>query len=408
MSRNPERGARLTNPRPTISQRATRRLRSRWWICLLVPLAAAGCGSKEPAAPPPPEVLVIDVAQRDVPVYGEWVGTTDGYINAQIRAKVQGYLLTKAYQEGSLVKAGDVLFQLDPRQYQAALDEAKGDLARAQANLVRSEQNVARYRPLVEKGAVSRKELDDTVQQARADQASVETARAALENAKLNLEWTTVRSPIEGVAGIAQAQVGDLIAPTTLMTTVSQLDPIKVYFPISEQEYLRFAARNPTPDAAANAEANKNPLELILADETVYKHPGRVSAINRQVEVQTGSLQIQSLFPNPDNVLRPGGYAKVRAVTDMRKDAAVVPQRAVREIQGSYQLAVIDADDKATLRPVKVGPKVGSDWVIDEGVKPGERVVAEGIQKVRDGVKVVAKPFTPPAAPVAGGDAKSD
>ncbi|HXJ37553.1 MAG TPA: efflux RND transporter periplasmic adaptor subunit [Candidatus Eisenbacteria bacterium] len=408
MSRNPERGARLTNPRPTISQRATRRLRSRWWICLLVPLAAAGCGSKEPAAPPPPEVLVIDVAQRDVPVYGEWVGTTDGYINAQIRAKVQGYLLTKAYQEGSLVKAGDVLFQLDPRQYQAALDEAKGDLARAQANLVRSEQNVARYRPLVEKGAVSRKELDDTVQQARADQASVETARAALENARLNLEWTTVRSPIEGVAGIAQAQVGDLIAPTTLMTTVSQLDPIKVYFPISEQEYLRFAARNPTPDAAANAEANKNPLELILADETVYKHPGRVSAINRQVEVQTGSLQIQSLFPNPDNVLRPGGYAKVRAVTDMRKDAAVVPQRAVREIQGSYQLAVIDADDKATLRPVKVGPKVGSDWVIDEGVKPGERVVAEGIQKVRDGVKVVAKPFTPPAAPVAGGDAKSD
>ncbi len=368
-------------------------------------MAAVACGSKEPAAPPPPEVLVVDVAQRDVPVYGEWVGTTDGNINAQIRAKVQGYLLNKVYQEGSLVKGGDVLFQLDPRQYQAALDEAKGDLARARANLVRSEQNVARYRPLVEKGAVSRKELDDTVQQARADQASVETARAALENAKLNLEWTTVRSPIEGVAGIAQAQVGDLIAPTTLMTTVSQLDPIKVYFPISEQEYLRFAARNPTPDATENAEANKSPLELILADETVYKHAGKVSAINRQVEVQTGSLQIQSLFPNPDNVLRPGGYAKVRAVTDMRKGALVVPQRAVREIQGSYQLAVIDAEDKATLRPVKVGPKTGSDWVIDEGVKPGERVVAEGIQKVRDGVKVVAKPFQPPAA---GGDAKSD
>lgn len=359
----------------------------------MVPL---GCAEKAAPPAPAPEVLVAEVAARDVPVYGEWVGTIDGNINAQIRAKVQGYLLTKPYQEGSLVKAGDVLFELDPRQYRAALDEAKGDLARAQANLVRSEQNVARYRPLVEKGAVSRKELEDTIQQMRADEASVETAQAAVENAQLNLDWTTVRSPIDGIAGIAQAQIGDLIAPATLMTTVSQLDPIKVYFPISEQEYLRFAKRNPSATEGTHPDG-RPPLELILANESVYPHPGKVSAINRQVEVQTGSLQIQSLFPNPDNVLRPGGYAKVRAVTDLRKGAAVVPQRAVREVQGSYQVAVVGADGTASFRTVKVGPKTGTDWVIDEGVKPGERVVAEGLQKIRDGVAVAAKPFVAPS-----------
>jgi membrane fusion protein (multidrug efflux system) len=366
---------------------------------VLCALVAAGCGREAEQKGEAPEVLVVDVVGRDVPVHGEWVGTTEGNINAQIRAKVQGYLLTKPYQEGSLVKAGDVLFQLDPRQYQAALEAAQGDLARAQANRVRSEQNVARYRPLVEKGAVSRKELEDTIQQMRADEASVETARAALDNARLNLDWTTVRSPIDGIAGIAQAQIGDLIAPATLMTTVSQVDPIKVFFPISEQEYLRFAGRE---SATEGANSDKRPpLELILADGSVYQYPGRISAINRQVEVQTGSLQIQSLFPNPGNVLRPGGYAKVRAVTDLRKGAAVVPQRAVQEIQGSYQVVVVGADDKVVFRTVKVGPRSGSDWVIEDGVKPGERVVAEGQQKLRDGMNVVPKPFVPPTAPAA-------
>ena len=397
----------MTDPVPRDDDRALQRPGQRWWIPLLATVAVAGCHGGEPPAPPPPEVLVVNVAQRDVPVYGEWVGTTDGNVNAQIRAKVQGYLLAKSYQEGSLVKAGDVLFRLDPRQYQAALDEAKGDLARAQANLVRSEQNVARYRPLVEKGAVSRRELEDTIQQMRADQASVETASAALENAKLNLDWTTVRSPIAGIAGIAQAQVGDLIAPSTLMTTVSQVDPIKVYFPISEQEYLRFAERSPSAPEGTSPD-KRPPLELILADESVFKHPGRVSAINRQVEVQTGSIQIQALFPNPDNVLRPGGYAKVRAVTDLRKGTAVVPQRAVRELQGSHQVAVVGADDTVMFRAVKVGPKSGSDWVIDEGLKPGERVVAEGLQKLRDGTKVVAKPFAPPTTSAAGGDSAGE
>ena len=328
---------------------------------------------------------------RDVPVYGEWVGTLDGFINAQIRAKVQGYLQTKPYQEGTLVKEGDVLFQLDPRQYKAALDQAKADVAQNQAILVRSQQNVARYRPLVANGAVSKKELDDAIQTMEANRANVDAAKAALENAQFNLEWTTVRSPITGIAGIAQAQIGDLIAPSTLMTTVSQVDPIKVYIPISEQEYLRFSARNGSATEGTNPD--KRPLQLILADGTLYEHPGKVSAINREVAVETGSLQVQAVFPNPDNKLRPGGYARIRAVTDLRANAVVVPQRAVQEVQGKHQLAVVGKDDTIEIRPVKVGPKSGGDWVIESGIEPGERVVVEGVQKVRPGVKVAAKPF---------------
>jgi membrane fusion protein (multidrug efflux system) len=378
-----------------VSRPPRTRPRARAGIVLVAcALAATGCEKETEPESRPAEVLVVDAAKRDVPVYGEWVGTTDGFINAQIRAKVQGYLLSKPYQEGALVKAGDILFELDPRQYRAALDQAKGDLARVQANLVRSQQNVDRYRPLAAKGAVSKKELDDSIQQMRADQAATEAARAAVEGAELNLEWATVRAPIDGIAGIALAQVGDLIAPTTLMTTVSQLDPIKVLFPISEQEYLRFAERNPTERPGA--------LQLILADGSVYKHPGKVSAVNRQVEQQTGSLQIQAVFPNPDNILRPGGYAKVRAVTDLRKDATVLPQRAVQEVQGSYQVVVVGADDTATFRAVTVGPRVDADWVIDEGLAPGERVVAEGAQKVRDGSKVAPKPWVAAAEPKAG------
>jgi membrane fusion protein (multidrug efflux system) len=345
-------------------------------------------------------VLVADVTQRDVPIYGEWVGTIDGLINAQIRAKVQGYLVGRPYTEGSLVKEGDVLFKLDSRQYKTALDQAKAEVAQAQANLLRDQQNVGRYRPLVAKGAISKKQLEDTTQLMLADAAAVNAAKAALENAQLNFDWTQVRSPIAGIAGIAQAQVGDLIAPSTLMTTVSQLDPVKVYFPISEQEYLKFASRGP-----AGAEpAGRNDLELILADGSVYPEHGKVSAVNRQVEVNTGSLQVQAEFPNPGNVLRPGGYAKIRAVTDLRKGAAVVPQRAVQEVQGSYQVIVVDKDDVAKFRGVTAGPKTGSDWVIDKGLEPGERVVAEGVLKLRDGAKVNPKPYVPPATASAATD----
>ena len=369
-------------------------------VIAMCALAGAGCGKKGESAAPPPEVLVAEVARRDVPVYGEWVGNTDGFINAQIRAKVQGYLLSKPYQEGSLVKAGAVLFQLDPRQYQAALDQAKADRAQAQANLVRSQQNVDRYRPLVAKGAVSKRELEDTIQQAQANAAAVDAARAGVETAQLNLDWTTVRSPIDGVAGIAQAQIGDLIAPTTLMTTVAQVDPIKVYFPISEQEYLGFTARHPSATEGTNPD-DREPLELILANETVYEHPGKVTAVGLLIAVQTGSIEIQALFPNPQNRLRPGGYAKVRAVTDLRKGAMVVPQRAVQEVQGSDQVIGVGPDDTVAFRPVVVGPKTRTDWVIERGLEPGDRVVAEGVQRLRPGMKVVPKPYVPPKAPSA-------
>lgn len=356
-------------------------------LLVLAAGSGAGCGKKAETELPPPDVLVTDVGQRDVSVYGEWVGTLDGFINAQIRAKVQGYLLRREYEEGSVVQAGQVLFQLDPRQYEAALAQAKGDVEQAKAVLLRSEQNVARYRPLVQKGAVSRKELDDAVQTMRANMAAVDVAKAALQDAQLNLDWTTVRSPISGIAGIAQAQVGDLIAATTLMTTVSQVDPIKVYFPISEQEYLGFADR---------PQHQRPSLELFLADGSTYPHAGKVSAVNRQVELATGSIQIQAEFPNPKNVLRPGGYAKIRGVVDTVPGAVVVPQRAVQEVQGNFQLAVVGPDDTVQMRPVRVGEKTGDDWVITSGVKPGERVVVEGLQRMRDGVKVAAKPWTRP------------
>ncbi|MCW5891417.1 MAG: efflux RND transporter periplasmic adaptor subunit [bacterium] len=353
------------------------------WLALV----AAGCGKKAETELPPPEVLVTEVGQRPVSVYGEWVGTLDGFINAQIRAKVQGYLLKREYDEGTVVQAGQVLFQLDPRQYQAALAQAKGDVEVAQAVLLRSQQNVARYRPLVEKGAVSRKELDDAVQTMRANMASVDVAKAAVDDARLNLDWATVRSPITGIAGIAQAQVGDLIAATTLMTTVSQVDPIKVYFPISEREYLSFAER---------PQYQRPVLELFLADGSTYPQAGKVSAVNREVELATGSIQIQAEFPNPHHVLRPGGYAKIRGVVNTVSDAVLVPQRAVQEVQGNFQLVVVGADDTVQIRPVQVGEKSGDEWVITSGVKPGERVVVEGLQRMRDGIAVVPKPWTPP------------
>jgi membrane fusion protein, multidrug efflux system len=360
-------------------------------------LLAIGCGAAAPPPPAPLEVLVAEVARQDVPVTGDWVGTTDGYINAQIRAKVQGYLLKKAYRDGATVNTGQLLYELDPRQYAADLEKARGDLAQAEATLEKSKLNEAKYRPLVATGAVSRREYDDTVQEVRANQAAVEAARGNVAAAKLNLEWTRIISPIDGVAGITQAQIGDLISPTTVMTTVSQVDPIKVYFPISEQEYLKFAdgiehfRRTGDPSQAPT-------LQLILADGSVYPRKGKPSAVNRQVESQTGAIMIEALFDNPDNLLRPGQFARVQAVTESLKGALVVPQRAVQEVQGSYQLAVVGPDDTVDIRSVKVGPRHDGLWVITDGVKPGERVVAEGLQKVRSGMKVQAKPYVGEAA----------
>jgi membrane fusion protein (multidrug efflux system) len=332
------------------------------------------------------------VIQQDVPIYAEGIGTTAGYIDAQIRAKVQGYLLSRHYTEGSFVKAGDLLFKIDPRSYQASVDQMVGELGKARANYQKTLLDVKRDTPLVAKGAVSQKELDDSIQANEAAKASVYAALANLKKAKLNLEWTNVNSPIDGVAGIANAQIGDLIFENTVMTTVSQVDPIKVLFPISEKAYLKFADRIQL--AAANPTAERPhaaKLELVLADGSLYPHPGKVALADRQVETKTGTITIVSYFPNPGNILRPGQYAKVRAIIETRHDALLVPQRAVQELQGGYQVAVIGPENKAEFRNVKPGVRVGTHWVIDTGLRPGEKVIVEGLQKVRSGMQVTPR-----------------
>jgi membrane fusion protein (multidrug efflux system) len=342
------------------------------------------------------DVLVTEAVQQDVPVYREWIGTTTGFINAVIRPQVKGYLLSKNYKEGDVVGAGDLLFEIDPREFQAQLDQAQGQLARVEAALGKSQLDVARYSPLAKEGAVSQQELDNAVQLNLANKAEVDSARAAVEQAKLNLEWTKVTSPIDGVAGIAVAQIGDLVAPSTELTTISQLDPIKVVFPVSEQEYLRYARNHPR-DESDNGRP-QNTLELITADGGVYPERGTVSVVGREVDPRTGTILLEALFPNPRNLLRPGGYAKVRAVIENLEDAVVVPQRAVQDMQGTYQVAVVGTDNKAEWRSVKVGPRSGTDWVILDGVKPGERVVVEGLQKVRSGMAVAPTPAAEPTA----------
>jgi membrane fusion protein (multidrug efflux system) len=357
-------------------------------------LIVSGCERTQHTPPslPPPEVLVTEVIQQDVPIHSEWVGTTDGYVNAQIRARVQGYLQAQNYKEGAVVKQGDLMFTIDPRQYQAALEEALGDLGRAEANYGKTQLDVTRYTPLAKEGAISQQELDNAIQANQANKASVEGARAAVENAKLNLSWTKVTSPITGIAGIAVVQLGDLVTPTSVLTTVSQVDPIKVYFPISEQEYLGFAKRIREAETGVTPR-DRISLDMILSDGSTYSQKGTPDIVNRQVDVKTGTMTVAGLFPNPDNLLRPGQYAKVRAVTRVANGAALVPQRAVQELQGSYQVVVIGTDDKAEIRPVKVGEWFGTMWVIESGVKPGERVVVEGLQKLRAGMPVVAKPL---------------
>lgn len=358
---------------------------------------SAGCEREKPtAAPlPPPEVLVAEVAQQDVPIYFEWLGTTDGYVNAQIRPRVQGYLQSQHYREGSFVQAGDPMFTIDPREYQAALEQTQGALGQAEANLGKTQLDVARFTPLAKEGAISQQELDNAGQANQANKASVEAARAAVDNAKLNLGWTKVTAPISGIAGISVAQIGDLVTPSALLTTISQVDPIKVYYPISEQEYLHFARRIREIDAGRGGE--RPPLELILADGSIYPERGKFTFADRQVNLQTGTITMQGLFPNPGNILRPGQYAKVRVAPDLQKGALLVPQRAVQELQGMYQVAVVGPDNVVQIRTVKPGERVGSLWIINEGLKPGERVVAEGLQKVRDGLTV--NPKLVPAEP---------
>jgi membrane fusion protein (multidrug efflux system) len=360
-----------------------------------------GCKKEQQAAPPPPVVEVVAVAQKDVPVYKEWVGSLDGYVNAVIRPQVTGYLIKQNYREGELVKNGQVLFEIDPRTFQAALDQAKGQLAEQKARHDTAKANLARIRPLAEKNAVSQKDLDDAIGAELATRASVEAAQAEVENAQLNLGFTKITSPIDGIAGIAKAQLGNLVGPNMLteLTAVSTVNPIKVYINVSEQEYL--LAR----------EGNKNleeiPLQLILADGSVYPHKGKFALADRQVDPTTGTLKVGSVFPNPDNKLRPGGYGLLRAQVAVKKGAILIPQRSVTDTQGKYLVALVGADNKVELRPVKVGGQIGSEWLISEGLQAGEKVVVEGTQKVKPDMLVNPQPFTP-GAPATQGEAKAE
>ncbi len=351
-------------------------------------IISAGCSKKTVAPPPRPDVLVAQVTQQDIPIQSEWTGVLDGFVNATIRAQVPGYLLRQGYREGSKVKKGDLLFEIDPRPFQAALDQAL-------AQLGKTELDVKRLTPLAKENAVSREELDDATQANLA-------AKAAADAAQLNLEFTRITSPVDGIAGIATAQIGDLVGPATgPLTTVSTVDPIKAYFQVSEQEYLRSPAAFADQADPDDASAPRN-LQLILADGSVFPQPGRLYITGRQVDAQTGTLQVVALFKNPGDVLRPGQFARVRAITRTETAALLVPQRAVMELQGKRQVVVVGEDDKASIRDVTVGARSGTMWIIEKGLKPGERVVVEGLQKVREGVTVNPKPYEPAApAPAA-------
>jgi membrane fusion protein (multidrug efflux system) len=396
-----------------------------------------GCARSNGATGPAPplEVAVAPVQQKDVPVYREWIGTLDGLVNADIKAEVSGYLVQQAYTEGTFVKQGQLLFQIDPRPFQAAVDQARGQvaqtegqLAQARAQLSQAEAQVAvaeanqhrvqldvdRYTPLVQAQAITQQDFDDAnqnnmaakaqlqaaraqVETARAQiiaaTAAVETAKAALDTAQINLGFTHITSPIDGIPGIAQQQVGALVNPASgAMTTVSTLDPIKVYFTASEQEFLDFTRRYPTPEKR-EAHTRELALELILADGSVYPKKGTFDFADRQVDVRTGAIRLAGLFPNPGNSLRPGQYGRVRTVIQTQKDALLVPQQAVIDLQGTHQVAVVEGDNKVRIQNVEPGDTFGRDWIIRGGVKPGERVVAEGLQKVHQGMQISPKPF---------------
>jgi RND family efflux transporter MFP subunit len=399
-------------------------------------LAASGCSRSTAGATAqqPLDVPVVTAAEKDVPIYKEWIGTLDGLVNADIKAEVSGYLIEQAYKEGSFVKKGQLLFQIDPRPFQAALDQARAQLAQSQGQLAQAKAQVAqaeaevsvaeanqrrtqldvdRYTPLAQQQAITQQDLDNATQnnmaskaQVQASRAQVETARAqttateaavqsakaAVERSAIDLGFTHLTSPIDGIPGIAQLQVGALVSPASgVITTVSTLDPIKVYFTVSEQEYLDFSRRFPTAELR-QADLSNRPLELVLADGTTYPLKGKYDFADRQVDVRTGAIRIAGLFPNPGNNLRPGQYGKVR-IPRVQPGTVLVPQQAVMELQGTHLIAVVDAADKVTIRPVELGDTVGHEWIVRQGLKPGERVVVEGLQKVRQGMRVNPKPF---------------
>jgi membrane fusion protein (multidrug efflux system) len=354
----------------------------------------AACKGKPHAiAPAPPLVEVTTVTQADVPLYHEWIGVLDGLVNAHIRAQVTGYLVSQNYREGDPIKKDDLLFEIDRRPFQAALDQAKGQLAQTEARLGKTELDVKRYAPLVKDKAISQEEYDDAVQANLEAQAAVVSAKAQVEQADLNLGFTRIRSPIDGIASIANGQIGDLVGPSTgELTTVSTVDPIKAYYNVTEQAYINFTKLFAT-ERDRYDRLGKLEIELILADGAAYPIKGKIYAADRQISPTTGALRVAALFPNPNNALRPGEFGRVRVKFDVASGALLVPQRAVSELQGSYQVAVVEAENKIHIQPVRVGERSGPLWIIQEGLHPGQVVVVEGIQKVKEGAKVTPKPF---------------
>lgn len=369
----------------------------------LLAIVLAGCARKEAPAGAPPEVYVADVQQKDVPVYMELVGQTKGSQDVEIRARVEGYLQRVAFTEGSFVHKGDLLYQIDPKPLEAALANAKANLATAQARFEKTRTDVGRLEPLAREQAVSQQELDNALSARDAARAQVDARKAAVEKATLDLGYTHITSPIDGLVGTTHVKAGNLVGrgESTLLTTVSQVDPILFRAGISEAEYLRLARLR---EETKTRPAESADIELILADGTVFPHEGRVDAIERAVDPTTGTLAVQVRFPNPERLIRPGQYGRVRFVSELKKGALLVPQRAVTELQNLYSVAVVGADDKVAIHTVKVGPRVGELWVIEEGLKPGERVVVEGLQRVRDGALVSPKPV--PASPAGPGAAE--
>jgi membrane fusion protein (multidrug efflux system) len=350
------------------------------------------CAKKQSGPPPnvgPVQVSVATVEQRDVSLAGDWVATLDGYVNAQIQPQVSGYMIKQDYREGSVVQSGEVLFEIDPRPFQATLDQAEGQLAQARAQLGLADINVMRDTPLAKARAIAQSQLDNDVQQQAAQLAAVRTAEANVEQAQLNLGFTKVRSLVTGIAGRAMTQVGNLVSQSTALTTVSQVNPIKVYFSISEQEYLGLSGRvKARGKADLLSGGNAIPLQLTLGNGNIYPYKGQIVFVDRQVNPQTGTIQIAGSFSNPQNLLRPGQFGRIKAETEVRHDALLIPQRAVNELQGSYQVAVIGSDNIVQIRSVVLGPQLGSDLIITSGINPNERVVTEGVSKLKDGMRV--------------------
>ncbi len=369
--------------------------RYRLWIgvlslAALVPVI--GCEKKtEAALPPPPEVQVVAVQQKDTPIYGEWVATLDGYVNADIRPQVSGYLMKQNYREGTIVRKGEILFEIDPRPFEAALQQAQGEQAKAEAQLGKTELDVQRDTPLAKLSAIPQAQLDNDIQANAAAKAILEAAKAQVAQAEINLGFTKVRSLVDGIAGIAKGQIGDLVGPQITLTTVSQIQPIKAYFFLSEQEYLPFAATISAVISGKRSADTARIMELILADGSTFPKKGFVIIADRQVDLRTGTIRFAAQFDNPGGELRPGQFARIRFPVALEKNALLVPQKAVIETQGAYSLAVVAADNKASIRPVTVGARVGPMWIIKQGVQPSERVIVEGFQKVREGMPVLPK-----------------